>query len=627
MKRPRQISSLACTSCRSKKVKCDRELHIPCTNCKKAHRECIAASDKRTKRPTADYIRALEDEVALLRGRADLDTAVDNSVDTESKRFGGSAVVTGKDHDKTDLTREAQAGEARITTDNSLRYPRPASFQNRYDAQPVSVYGPTSVFDSLPVEHKSTDQANELAHLNKDPVIIESVKQFFNWYYPDIHSFVPREAFLLDLFHPKKNVDSSFCSIELLYAVCALGASLSDTTRAEADGFYQKARASLLGDLSHPSIPLLQGFLLLGLYDIYNGRNNSGWMLTGIGLRMGFNLGFQLNPTTWRLRESVNELTASIRSRVFWGSFVVDHLLGLMLGRPALLQISDTTIQESEAIPDIDWIDEYNFPGYNKIIDVSSPLRQVVHLIVITEEVIHDIFYSERRPIECVPMLARHNARIQEWRDNLPKDQAWTYTSLQERSRDPTVMMLPYYYYIAQLCVNRPFIHTASESARICQSVTTDLQIAISSFTRVHGCQKCSILLIYAAITAISVILLSSQQLDQKWRPAFFTFMSTLKKSAKTWKLAQKSYEMVVAKLQRDHGLDYEKEYQQWSLAKSPVSSESDASPIQRQPDVDQALPMSRYDDFLYNSFGGPPLFMSSDFSTEWETLFPDYFN
>ncbi|VEU20770.1 DEKNAAC101769 [Brettanomyces naardenensis] len=359
---------------------------------------------------------------------------------------------------------------------------------------------------------------------------------------------------------------------------------------------------------------------MLGLYDIYNGRNNSGWVLSGIGLRMGFNLGFQLNPKSWYLKEeSINDLTVSIRSRIYWGCFIVDHLLGLLLGRPATLQISDTTIQESEATPDIDWIAEYNFPGYDKIIDISNPLKNVVQLIVLTEDILHRVFFKKD------PNLDTYNRQIIDWREKLPDPLKWDRKTLGRRASDPTRMMLVYYYYIVQLCLNRQFVRIPGNSSQeICHNATEDLYIAITSFTKVHGFQKCSILIVYASIISVSVILLGASEkaasndvalslhFNPETRRNFFAFMNVLKECSNTWKLSQRSFEMICQKLKKDYRIDYEKEYERQT---------SEITSIGKAPSYDSPGLKSQHSDIQYNSFGGPPLFVSTDF--DWESLFP----
>lgn len=649
----RRISSHACLNCRLKKIKCDRELVFPCTNCRKNNRNCTLSDDKRSKRPASDHTMKLEYQIKrdqevirkLYDATKQLSTVFHECTDLKLEDSNNNEVEEESNDNDSD------PNDHRLITQNSYKYPRPSAFQNSYDTEPVSVYGPTSVFDCKPINScampEQAERAEKLMQLNKDQVVIDSIKLFFNWLYPDIHMFIPREAFLLDFFHPReKDVSHSYCSVELVYAICALGCSLSSNISSRSLSFYNMSRSILMQSLGHPSLASMQSFILLGLYDIYNGRNNSGWILTGIGLRMGLNLGFQLNPKSWHLQnnESVNDLTVSIRSRIYWGCFIVDHLLALLLGRPAALQISDTTIQESQATPDIDWIHDYSFPGYSSIIDISNPLKSMVHLIVITGANLHKVFY-ESSPDKS-GILLKSNREIVQWKSKLPNSLNWTNDSLEERAQDPTRMMHIYYYYIVQLCMNRPFIKTDSNSWETCRSAISDLSLAITGFTECHGYQKCSILMVYASIISVSTILLFTSKktdsthsfsltLDPTMRRNFFTFMTVLKKCSKVWKLSLRSFDMISNKLKSDYNLSYENEYRQFvseNNKDNSIPTVSSTSSNETNIDVgivqeDICSPSSRYGELLYNSFGGPPLFMNSDFSSsDWESLFPEYF-
>ena len=680
-KKRRRISSRACVNCRAKKIKCDCEKRFPCTHCKNNSKQCILVEDKRAYRQTSDYIQSLEkrvkdyeDEIARLKQLGD--PKHDSVVNQRRKLRNGGKKSGGKSSNTGDLTPESSNDnsltsdsvnkpevlpitEHRIVTENSYKYPWPRAFGSKFNTEPVSVYGPTSVFDCIPVkfnraDSNGEDKALELGQLNKDVRIIACIKLFFNWLYPDLHMFIHREAFLLDFFHPKEDdMCSSYCSKELVYAVAAIGASVSanDEISGQSYNFYRMALSGLLIDFEHPSIPAMQAFDLLGLYDIYNGRNNSGWILTGMGLRMGFNLGYQLNPKSWKVsgtKNNVSDLTISIRSRIFWGSFVLDHFVSLLLGRPALLQISDTTIQESEATPDIDWIGEYTFPGYSKVIDISTPLRSIVRLLVLADDVLHKIFFTVGQRVN---LLQESNDKIAGWRDSLPDSLVWDSVSLRTRATDPTRMLHIYYYYIVQLCLNRPFVKVDNAcSSEVCDNAIADLYVAIKAFTGTHGYHKCSVVIIYACIISVSVILLSASKksdensndessmlllcLSDAQKEHFFTFMDTLHRLSKTWNLSRKSYEMISHKLSKDYGLNF---YQQYKIyqQESRNSSSSSSLGTPESGEVNHNGVFTDYQDstsidyaeLLYNSFGGPPLLMNPDIvSTDWESLFPDLF-
>lgn len=107
------------------------------------------------------------------------------------------------------------------------------------------------------------------------------------------------------------------------------------------------------------------------------------------------------------LDNSKNNLGTQIRSRIFWGTYLVDHLIGLLLGGSPTLKMNGTTIEETIELPDIDWIDEYSFPGKeginddgndcvkSKILRISDPLRSVINLMSVSDNMMNEIFNNK----------------------------------------------------------------------------------------------------------------------------------------------------------------------------------------------------------------------------------------
>ncbi|GMF98167.1 binding protein [[Candida] boidinii] len=574
---PKRKATLSCVNCRTKKIKCDVNVNYPCSSCITKNIDCIKSTvDKRKDRPTTKSIEQLEKKLKSyetvfkflkkLNSRSlnvlslvdvdagDLD---DINLNSNSKNNKIMQELSINDDDlnliKSDLLfspdsslsspinditsnnisitnrngvqnneNETPLYSGSLSTNLNKKYPKPKTFS--YENKAISVYGPTSIFDTVTVPNTSTSKeyVKEISEFNSDPAIIECIQMFFQWLYPDIHTFMFREPFLVDFFHPKPSKSYySYCSKELVFAICALGSLFSSDPEiySKSIKFYQKGREILLSKLNEPSITALQSFLLLGLYDIYNGRNNCGWMLSGNAIRMGFNLGFQLNPKSWYLNIKSKELTEmdiGIRSRIFWGTYVADHFIGLILGRPSLLKMTDSTIQESIRMPDIDWIDEYSYPGLNskpEVIDVSNPLKSIVKLISITEGMLQEVFiqntaYDSKKIngginkranvsngeagngigiddangtessktkklnnsinssqklllMKKLELLKKYNNKIIEWRKNLPDLLKWDQNTLLLTGNDPTKMSLRYYYYMVLLCLNRPFIEVS----------------------------------------------------------------------------------------------------------------------------------------------------------------------
>lgn len=510
----------------------------------------------------------------------------------------------------------------------------------------MSVYGPTSVFTS---ESQSTSN-RKLSVSGHNPEIVECIRLFFQWQYPDLHAFIFREAFLVDFFNP--DLAGVYSSDDVVYAVCAMGALISEdaSLAAKAESFYAKASDMLLQNMDNPSISSLQAHLLLGLYDVYNGRNNRGWMRTGDGFRTGFGIGFQLRPKDWAVftEDPQDHITTDIRSRIYWGSFVVDRFLGLIMGRPSVLKKIDATMPESINMPAMANIEGFTYPGTSQYppsmyIDVSNPLKQTIKLIEISDTMLDEIFAGDKRQMEensQLKLLDKYNIAIAGWRENLPPSLSWNRQALRAHGNDHTRMFVRYFYYMVLLCLNRPFVRVAKErddlkavinSTAICLEAIADVHAAVSTYTNKHGFSKCSIMIIYSSIICLSLLLLifdSFEDLQQK--ELLFEFMTVLKHTLNTWKLSESSRKKILGALRSQWNIDYEEARQEFVNHHRqkdhfgellPITALTDDTELEFDPSsVGDLDPNTFYIDGL----GGPPVFMASGMS-DWSTFFPTF--
>lgn len=576
--RAKKEMPLSCQRCRLRKIKCNFE--HPCLSCVKLGVECIQVlNDMRKKRPRANYVLTLEKQIDCVQ------KFVSNlqklTSEAERTKFLDANIVAVSN----ELGLGVPGGVPRPLV-KPLPPPKLAS-ETTAQSPPTNknrpIYGPTSVYDNyeLDLRLRTTAQKREareistLEALNCNPDVLHCLKLFFTWQYPDNSMFVFREAFLLDFFHPKPN--SLYCLPVLVLSICALGARMSDVDSIylKAISYYNEARSCLLSSFEHPSITSVQSFLLLAFYDICNGHNSTGWMLLGNAIRMGFDLGFQLSPEVWFLKNvgSLKDIDRAIRSRIYWGCFMADHFISLVLGRPSLLKLLDASIPETEDLPELDWIDDYKYiPDIDT--NISDPLKNIINLINISDNMLNDVFTkSENETTELLDALHddydlesrlsklfQYNNEIQKWRENLPQDLRWDQHSLKITADNPTVSGVRYYYYILMLCLNRPFVglskdfkdRTHLSPGFICTQVIEDLYIAINRFEETHGLRRASIFIVYCSILSISVILLSvtTDEVDEKNKRYIKYFLAVLAGCSKTWGLAEKSYRLISSKLE-----------------------------------------------------------------------------
>lgn len=663
-------TSQACIQCRNRKIRCNPGTAEQCEYCAKVNLPCKKVADRRRERLSSvdEFILKIElyESVfeklrhnlaassdildALGEGRLpDLDLGNKSSRDSEKNSEKDSQKDSDTD-DRPATDDEKTLRHAVLPTSENAAFLQANNFEN--DEYSVSVYGPTSVFDTESVAR--LNETEKMAELSQNPRIVQCVQLFFRWQYPDLHSFVFREAFLLDFFNPKPG--SVYCSQELVFAVCALGALMLEDSELfnAAPSFYSRARESLMKKLDSPSTSSLQAFLLLGLYDVYNGRNNAGWMLTGDGFRMGFGIGFQLKPEKWALKGDISDITVSVRSRIFWGSFFADRFLSLIMGRPSVLKVDDLTIPVLINMPAIENIAEYTYPGtplYAKAsyIDVSNPLTSIIRLATIADDMLEELFSAENKSqvvlAHKLRLLNRYNERLFRWRKELPDILKWDHATLAQFGHDHTKMFMRYFYYLVLLCLNRPFVEVKTDtdvqlsSLLICVEAMDELHAAILSFVNHHGFRRCSILIVYASIISLSIFLLKSSSGDlcsrKEFEHLFYEFMTVLKMT--TWKLGERSFNKVRGTILTLYGLDYNKLFETYVQRLQASGSDRLVAPNslvalmyedERKSYNDYPSLSALDSEFSggvdFGGFGGPPVFMTSE-STDWAELFPEY--
>lgn len=157
-----------------------------------------------------------------------------------------------------------------------------------FQAGAPTFYGPLSVFSTgllQPSElgnRPSFQPASFESTLTIPKIVfIECIALFFRWQHPYC-SLLDREAFLLDF-----NSAARFgehCSPRLLYAVCALGSSMSHdgNIKGLAGIFFSSAEQELMnGMLCDTSVMTSQALLLCAVYELGKGNYSKAWMLSG----------------------------------------------------------------------------------------------------------------------------------------------------------------------------------------------------------------------------------------------------------------------------------------------------------------------------------------------------------
>ena len=353
--------------------------------------------------------------------------------------------------------------------------------------------------------------------INNDPRILNALSSFYKWLYPGLFIFVHRESFLYGFFnHAEDNYGNShYCSTELVYAMCAIGSRLTPDLQDVSEIYYQKAKDTLLklvfDEQSVACITTVQAFLCLAFYELGKGNNQLAWYFSGLAIRVGYDMGFQLDPEVWYTDDTRMNLTKSeleIRSRIYWGCYVADHFICLMLGRTSTLSVSNSTIPESDELPEVNGTEEFRFASKH-VLQVSLPLRNLIILSRIVQVFTSKIFIETEETEEKVAYLINFNSQVGNWRQSLPDLLKWSKDLLKDEdfSTDPTLSYFWYYYYIVRLTFNKPFIEDCDEAVVGVLEVLEDLKILFDNFKNKFGSyHKATLYQLFACLLVVKCL-------------------------------------------------------------------------------------------------------------------------
>ncbi|AMD18939.1 HBR038Cp [Eremothecium sinecaudum] len=548
---------LACQSCRKRRRKCD--LQMPCQNCQKFGVECVPVrQDMRKRRFTTEYVTSLQGKVSLLEGylvrlkeikdeneRSRLLASINVGEITSGESATVDAMLSRQSsYMGASNSDEAEELETKVTTIS------PSPIQGLSSHKKVvtsSIYSS----DSLTIQKRppimpigdNFDPVNNLKNLSRSPLILRALSLFFKWLYPGHYTFIHRETFL-SAFFGDINTKSYYCSEELVFAIAALGAGLSsreDDLHAKSADYYNLAKTKVLNKIfqldtpsymttysSSSKLAVVQTLLCLAFYDIGCGENPLAWYESGLAFRMAHEIGLHLNHEAWDsvYADKLSNMDIEVRSRIYWGCYIADHLIAVLFGRSHSLRLSNSTIPETDELPNIDTgIEDYQYePGVS--LHMGRPLKKLIVLSRITEVFASKIFIESGSMVQKNEYLRKFNSEILNWRGSLMDDFKWTKESIKDFDYDPTITYLWYHYYIILLSYNKPFLEEVKKSRLIIEDAIEEIYLLLESFKKkFNKFETCSIYMVYSAI--LSIQCLKSETIKKTYLNEFMEFLGS----------------------------------------------------------------------------------------------------
>ncbi|KAL5363838.1 fungal-specific transcription factor domain-containing protein [Aspergillus floccosus] len=509
-KKLRHRASVACSACRDRRTRCVvPEGETSCTQCRDTGQECIIKHDDQRRKPVSKaYVSMLEDRISQLetalrqKEEQAIPTAPVSHVPEQSLASSTNnttsfqrpemtfnfAIPSIPEHDNTNDY--PQHTSPRLSSDspnsstpssNSTTSSRKYSMVHKlvstkghlsYDplAGRLRYFGPTTnchIYSELVGEAESnrpnqeqdrrTQRVLSTLSLDTHDYLISCYWRHYNTVIPVVH----QEAFEEGQMAGGGQFYSGFLHICIL----AAGFRFADKARPDImrimspstreSSLHREAKYMLDYELERPGgISLIGALLLLGDLEVGCGRDNVGWLYSGMANRLCFDIGLHLDVTDLGLPQREMD----IRRMTLSACVVYDRYWALFLGRPTALKLDDLEVYQLS--------EQFNTLGTSPTSTPPKPLEmQIYEALMELMELSGKITEIMNKVAKRNPTLDHHvyirmsalDRELEAWYMQLPR--ALQYTTENVQSAPLSFFLLHQQYYSTMILLHRQFAH------------------------------------------------------------------------------------------------------------------------------------------------------------------------
>ncbi|KAF2801137.1 hypothetical protein K505DRAFT_227098 [Melanomma pulvis-pyrius CBS 109.77] len=330
------------------------------------------------------------------------------------------------------------------------------------------------------------------------------IERLFGLYFQWSHAFYivfSRDHFLADFYSGREK----YCSPLLVNVILAYACHFSDepqartepnSSRTAGDHFFAEA-LKLLHEDESPSLTTTQALCVMALREPSAGRDSSGFMYMGRCIRMAVELGLHVNNSASSALGLTREEVV-VRKVTFWGSFCLDSVWSICIGR--ISQLPKAAITLDKPVP-----------------DESAEGAQVNHAFLqqfsVLSELINDNNYmffapkerfTSRRLLDCY-------YKYLDWYKHLPLQ-----LHLQSSpSPQPEIFMLHMLYHTLLVHLFRPMlkvnlVHSDVRPRDICIESANTVSELLRLYRKQYGMRACHLIMAHFLLSITVVHLLYS---------------------------------------------------------------------------------------------------------------------
>ncbi|OJJ08292.1 hypothetical protein ASPVEDRAFT_143719 [Aspergillus versicolor CBS 583.65] len=373
----RYRSTIACHSCRSRKVRCSINVTgVPCIRCAQDHADCVVddtSSIPRTSRHNGLMRQSLRAVTSSPPSRADANTggivprpdATANSTPTFQRHSAGPSAIDGyaeryniQDEERNGLEIAAAAlgnpgrvGQVPFYTGDKTGLTSTLSLSSG-ESLARHLLIPTRVTESLCEEDRNYLKSKGVFNLPSS----EACECLLQAYFRHVHPIVPiiEADQILYFFHAGRLHEYNLL---LVWSVFFVAVNFVPSGICEREGYgsrkamkaamYSHAKASYClynNSGERDKTVLLQASLMLGFWHSEVDEHAQPWYWTGVSISLCQILGLHRNPDAARYNAAITDKQRYLWRRLWWTCFLRDRWLSLTLGRPLRIDLDDCDV-------------------------------------------------------------------------------------------------------------------------------------------------------------------------------------------------------------------------------------------------------------------------------------------
>ncbi|RAL13070.1 Zn(II)2Cys6 transcription factor [Aspergillus homomorphus CBS 101889] len=370
----RYRSTVACHSCRQRKVRCSINVTgVPCIRCAQDHAECVvdAPLERTSRRNASARTRAhAANSSPTNRAAQSAGHAVRPTIPrtpafqrppSESPAVSGSEQYSIQDEERNGLEIAAaalgnpeRAGQVPFYTGDKTGITSTLTLLAPGESLPRHFLIPSRASTSLSEEDRNYLASKGVFNLPSS----EACHCLLQAYFRHVHPIMPiiEADQILHFFHAGRLHEYNLLLVWSVFfvAVNFVPSSLCeregyDSRKAMKAAMYSHAKCLYNNSGERDKVVLLQSSLMLGFWHSEVDEHVQPWYWTGISVTLCQILGLHRDPDAARYNAAITDRQRYLWRRLWWTCFFRDRWLSLTLGRPLRIDLEDCDVAKPSA--------------------------------------------------------------------------------------------------------------------------------------------------------------------------------------------------------------------------------------------------------------------------------------